>query len=125
MRLARFTNFRRGGEINSANNKVKSVSGAVAQYVGCGSVSQWRAAGSCVCTKPRFDVDDFGRLYIPNAITFSVSVRDNADNEIVSFGDYGNFDCQGAGSRNRNRHIPLGWAITAAATDKQCTSATA
>jgi hypothetical protein len=107
-----------GGEINSANNKVKSVSGAVAQYVGCGSVSQWRAAGSCVCTKPRFDVDDFGRLYIPNAITFSVSMRDNADNEIVSFGDYGNFDCQGTGSAESQPAIPLGWAITASATDK-------
>jgi sugar lactone lactonase YvrE len=107
-----------GGEINSANNKVKSVSGAVAQYVGCGSVSQWRAAGSCVCTKPRFDVDDFGRLYIPNAITFSVSMRDNADNEIVQFGDYGNFDCQGAGSLESQPAIPFGWAITASATDK-------
>ncbi len=107
-----------GGEINSANNKVKSVSGAVAQYVGCGSVSQWRAAGSCVCTKPRFDVDDFGRLYIPNAITFSVSMRDNADNEIVQFGDYGNFDCQGAGSIESQPAIPLGWAISASATDK-------
>lgn len=107
-----------GGEINSANNRVKSVSGAVAQYVGCGSVSQWRATGSCVCTKPRFDVDDFGRLYIPNAITFSVSLRDNADNEIVSFGDYGNFDCQGSGSLEPQPAIPLGWAITASATDK-------
>ncbi len=107
-----------GGELNSSNNKVKSVSGAIAQYVGCGSVSQWRAAGSCVCTKPRFDVDDYGRLYIPNSITFSVSVRDNADNEIVRFGDYGNLDCQGPSSLEPLPEIPLGWAVTACATDK-------
>lgn len=107
-----------GGEIQSANNKVKSVDGALAQYVGCGAVSQWRAAGSCVCTKPRFDVDDYGRLVIPNSITFSVSLRDNADNEIVRFGDYGNFDCQGPGSQSPQPAIPLGWAITASATDR-------
>lgn len=107
-----------GGEIQSANNKVKSVDGAIAQYVGCGAVSQWRAAGSCVCTKPRFDVDDYGRLVIPNSITYSVSLRDNADNEIVRFGDYGNFDCQGPDSTEPQPAIPLGWAVTASATDK-------
>ena len=51
------------------------------------------------------NVDDFGRLYIPNAITYSVSLRDNADNEIVSFGDYGNFDCQGECERFRHRGV--------------------
>lgn len=107
-----------GGEIQSANNKVKSVDGAIAQYVGCGAVSQWRAAGSCVCTKPRFDVDDYGRLVIPNSITYSVSLRDNADNEIVRFGDYGNFDCQGPDSTEPQPAIPLGWAVTASATAK-------
>ncbi|QDU25520.1 SMP-30/Gluconolaconase/LRE-like region [Anatilimnocola aggregata] len=107
-----------GGEIDSSNNKVKSVHGAVTQYVGCGAVSQWRAAGSCVCTKPRFDVDDFGRLYIPNSITFSVSVRDNADNEILHCGEYGNIDCQGSGSLEPQPSIPLGWPVTASASDK-------
>lgn len=107
-----------GGEIQSANNKVKGVEGAIAEYVGCGPVSQWRAAGACVCTKPRFDVDDYGRLVIPNSITYSVSLRDNADNEIVRFGDYGNFDCQGPDSVESQPEIPLGWAVTASATDK-------
>jgi hypothetical protein len=106
-----------GGELLSSNNQVKSVVGAVARYVGCGPVSQWRAVGSCVCTKPRFDVDNFGRLYIPNGITYSVSVRDNADNEIVSFGGYGNFDCQGPGSLEPWPEIPLGWAVAVAAGD--------
>lgn len=107
-----------GGEVHSSNNKIKGVSGKVAHYAGCGPVSQWRAAGACVCTKPRFDVDDFGRLYIPNGITYSVSVRDNADNEIVRFGGYGNFDCQGPGSKEPQPEIPLGWAVTVGASDK-------
>jgi hypothetical protein len=107
-----------GGEVHSTFNKVKSVSGAVAEYAGCGPVSQWRAVGSCVCTKPRFDVDDYGRLYIPNSITYSVSVRDNADNEIVRFGGYGNFDCQGPNSGQTQPEIPLGWAVTVGCSDK-------
>lgn len=107
-----------GGAFDSANNKVKGVTGALAKYVGCGPISQWRAVGSCVCTKPRFDVDDFGRLYIPNGITYSVSMRDNADNEILRFGGYGNYDCQGPGSKEPTPEIPLGWAVTVGASDK-------
>ncbi len=63
-------------------------------------------------------MDDFGRLYIPNGITFSVSVRDNANNEIVRFGGYGNFDCQGPASPQPQPHIPLGWPVAAGATDR-------
>jgi hypothetical protein len=107
-----------GGEVKSDNNSLKSVTGAIARYSGCGPASQWNAVGSCVCTKPRFDVDDFGRLYIPNGITFSVSVRDNADNEIVRFGDYGNFDCQGPKSAEPAPAIPLGWPVGVAASDR-------
>jgi len=107
-----------GGSFDSANNKVKNATGAIARYAGCGPISQWRAVGSCVCTKPRFDVDAFGRLYIPNGITYSVSLRDNADNEILRFGGYGNFDCQGPGSKEPTPEIPLGWAVTVGASDR-------
>ena len=87
-------------------------------YPDCGAISQWNCAGSCACTKPRFDIDGFGNLYIPNATTFSVSVRDNANNEIVKFGHYGNFDCQGPESKEPKPEIPLGWPITAGVSDK-------
>jgi hypothetical protein len=107
-----------GGAFDSNNNRVKGVTGALGQYAGCGPVSQWRAVGSCVCTKPRFDVDEFGRIYIPNGITYSVSVRDNSDNEIVRFGGYGNFDCQGPASKEPRPEIPLGWPVTAGASDE-------
>jgi hypothetical protein len=101
-----------GGEIETKNGSVVGVTGAVATYPGCGPVSRWNAVGSCACTKPRFDVDEFGRLYLPNAVTFTVSVRDNADNEIVKFGSYGNFDSTGPDV------IPLGWPVTAGASDR-------
>jgi DNA-binding beta-propeller fold protein YncE len=92
--------------------------GTLNMYPGCAPISAWRCAGSCACTKPRFDVDGFGRLYIPNAITFKVSVRDNSGNQIVKFGDYGNFDCQGPKSKEPKPEIPMGWPVTVGASDK-------
>lgn len=107
-----------GGEVTAPNGAFKSVKGSIGSYAGCGPVSRWNAVGSCACTKPRFDVDDYGRLYIPNGITYSVSVRDNSDNEIVRFGGYGNFDSQGPGSKEAKPEIPLGWPVTAGASDR-------
>lgn len=107
-----------GGEVKTINHTVKEVNGSTAQYAGCGPISRWNAIGSCACTRPRFDVDGFGRLYIPNAATFSVSMRDNADNEIVRFGAYGNFDCQGPKSKEPSPAIPLGWPVNAGASDR-------
>lgn len=107
-----------GGELKQGSAGVKEAIGAVQLYPGCGPVSRWRAAGACACTKPRFDVDEYGRLYIPNGITFTVSVRDNANNEIASFGGYGNFDCQGPQSAEPNPAIPLGWPVAAGASDR-------
>lgn len=107
-----------GGEIKAVGGSVKEVTGAVAKYAGCGPISRWNAVGACACTKPRFDVDGFGRLYIPNAGAFSVSLRDNADNEIVTFGGYGNYDCQGPKSKEPVPAIPFGWPVTASASDR-------
>lgn len=53
-----------------------------------------RMATPCVCRSPRFDVDAYGRLYLPNAITNSVTIIDNGGNELVRFGRYGNIDDQ-------------------------------
>jgi sugar lactone lactonase YvrE len=93
---------------------VMGFEGVEATYPGLAPFSQWRCAGACVCTKPRFDVDGFGRLAMPNAITFSVTVLDNAGNRIAEFGHYGNFDAQGRGSAEPKPAIPLGWPTNAA-----------
>ena len=64
-----------GGEVKAINHTVKEVVGATTTYAGCGPISRWNAVGSCACTRPRFDVDGFGRLYLPNALTYSASIR--------------------------------------------------
>ncbi len=83
-------------------------------YHGLGPFSRWNCAGSCVCTKPRFDVDEFGRLVIPNAMTFSVTIVDNAGNALATFGHYGNFDARGAGSAEPAPAVQLGWPTNTA-----------
>ena len=107
-----------GGERSKAEGAVLGFEGVRQVYPGIGPISRWRCVGACACTKPRFHVDPYGRLTIPNAITFSVSVRDNADNEILRFGHYGNFDARGPDSDEPRPAIPLGWPVAAAATDR-------
>jgi len=93
--------------------------GAVQTYAACGPISgSWASTISvCHCMRPRFDVDAYGRVYIPNGITFKVSVRDNTNNEIVRFGGYGNYDAQGPESREPKPAIAFGWPIFAGASD--------
>lgn len=75
------------------------------------------AWGECACRTPRFDVDLFGRLYLPDALSNQVRVLDNAGNVLLTFGEYGNWDSQGPGSLVPTADVPLGWPVGAAATD--------
>jgi hypothetical protein len=70
-------------------------------------------SSSCACQTPRFDVDDYGRLYIPNALACTVRVVDNEGNEIVRFGGYGNHDSQGPESAIPKPGIPLAYPVAA------------
>ncbi|MHC4915106.1 MAG: hypothetical protein ACYTGB_06405 [Planctomycetota bacterium] len=55
---------------------------------------------------PRFGVDEYGRVYLPNGIESRVGVIDNEGNPILAFGRYGNRDdgvpMRHAGSGMRN-----------------------
>ncbi len=75
--------------------------GAVAAYTGLAPFSHagFGENSCCVCRVPRFDLDRFGRLALPNAVTNSVTVLDNAGNVVLEFGKYGNFD---------SRYVPAG-----------------
>jgi len=70
--------------------------GAASVYTGLAPFSHAGFGGNscCVCRAPRFDLDRFGRLVLPNAVTNSVRIVDNAGNVILEFGKYGNFDSQ-------------------------------
>jgi len=97
------------------------IEGALFAYPGLGPFSHSGFGGNtcCVCRVARFDLDRYGRLVMPNAITNSILVVDNAGNEVMEFGGYGNFDSQyvnpGTDRGGKGRptvavpEIPLAW----------------
>lgn len=76
--------------------RAEAVSGALSVYPGLAPLSKAGLGGNtcCVCRGPRFDLDRYGRLALPNAVTCSVLMYDNAGNLIAEIGQYGNFDSQ-------------------------------
>ncbi|QDU98965.1 NHL repeat-containing protein [Lignipirellula cremea] len=73
----------------------------------------------CVTRSPRFGLDGYGRIYYPTNIAQRVSVIDNAGNEILHFGTYGNRDAKGGlpGDQTSSRDIPLAFPNSVDATD--------
>jgi hypothetical protein len=81
----------------TACNFGMTVVGALKLYPGIAPFSAGGYGGNgscCVCRVPRFAVDRYGRLALPNCVTCSVTLMDNAGNAILEFGGYGNFDSQ-------------------------------
>lgn len=109
-----------GGCMPGAESAVQAseMKGAIALIPGLAPFSSATEAfgrnSCCVCRVPRFDLDRFGRLALPNAITNSVLLYDNAGNLISEFGAYGNFDSRFAAGKDDKPavvvpEIPLGW----------------
>jgi hypothetical protein len=86
------------------------VENGLAAYPGLGAMAGG-IGHLCMCRQPMFQVDGFGRVFYPNAITSSVRAVDNAGNEILSFGAYGNIDARGPGAESpiKKPDVPLGW----------------
>jgi hypothetical protein len=64
----------------------------------------------CVCKEARFDVDGFGRVYVPDVLQFCIHVYDNAGNLLCDIGHYGNCDDTG----DSGPPIPFGWPMSCA-----------
>jgi hypothetical protein len=115
-----------GGQIKCAADAMTgdAVDGALASYPGLSPFSHPHLGTTCcVCRVPRFGVDRYGRLTIPNATANHVQIVDNAGNAILTFGRYGNFDSQYVNAPNRRPtvatpDIPLAWPNSAAMTDE-------
>jgi hypothetical protein len=71
----------------------------------------------CQCRSPRFELDRYGRLFIPNALTSEVYVADNNGNTILTFGEYANADSKGPGSLVPGPDIPLATPLCVAASE--------
>ncbi len=80
------------------NNKLK-VTGAKWQYHGISPIpAQYQGVTHverCVCRGGRFDLDEFGRVFLPDALRKRVTVLDGAGNVVLRFGRRGNLDSAG------------------------------
>jgi NHL repeat len=101
-----------GGEVNSTADAP-----VLWAYHGVSPMPSRRTAG-CSCQVPRFDVDLYGRVWVPDTFRFSVAVIDNNANAITRFGEYGNVDSAGPESKRPSAKIPLAWIHSVAVTDK-------
>ncbi|MFH1760704.1 MAG: hypothetical protein ABIA63_06350, partial [bacterium] len=72
----------------------------------------------CACESPRHDVDGHHRTFMPDPLTFCIRVYDDNGNEITSFGNYGNMDSRGPGSRISVPEIPFSYPLGVAVSDK-------
>lgn len=68
------------------------VQGALWHRQGFSMISAQSGSGGCHCFGTDFDMDDFGRVFAPDALRFRIGVLDANGNELCSFGAYGNQD---------------------------------
>ena len=71
-----------------------------------------------MCEGSGFDVDPFGRVFLPNLGQFRIEVVDTNNNPITTFGKYGNEDSGGPGARVPKPAIPLAWPVYVAVSDR-------
>jgi hypothetical protein len=90
-----------------------SVTGALLTRAGLIPGKAGKLGAGCNCGVSRFDLDAFGRIYVPDVFRFCVLVIDREGNELVRIGSYGNMDSRGPGSPVPEPAVPLGWPLTA------------
>jgi len=73
------------------------VDGALWSYFGVSMIRPARPRSGCQCWTPRFDLDDFARVFVPDELRSRIIVLDTNGNELMTFGRYGNADDHGPG----------------------------
>ena len=75
-------------------------------------------AGYCTCYVPRFDLDGFGRLFVPEVPRFCIKVLDGRGNLLRRIGEYGNADSAGPNSALPDPPIAFAWPAYVGVTDQ-------
>jgi hypothetical protein len=96
------------------NSNRLSVRGAKWQFHGLGPIpAQYQGVTHverCVCRGARFDLDQFGRIFVPDALRKRITVLDSGGNVLFRFGRPGNLDSDG-----RDLALSSPWWVAAAA----------
>jgi len=69
--------------------------GVLWSHFGVSCIRPARPRDGCQCWTPRFDLDEFARVFVPDELRSRVVVLDTNGNPILSFGRYGNPDDPG------------------------------
>ncbi|MBI1246322.1 hypothetical protein GC197_00570 [bacterium] len=107
-KIGRIYRFSPTGTLQSGNLFPSATEGPLQVY----DVPYGAFESNCVTRSPRFGVDGFGRIYCPTNVVQRITVIDNAGNEILHFGTYGNRDSLG-----EDGNVPLGFPNSVDATD--------
>jgi hypothetical protein len=101
--------------------------GATGIYPGTGPFSSAGFGNNscCSCRVPRFDVDRYGRVIMPDGLANVVRFVDNAGNRVADIGAYGNYDSQYVPADSKGDQplvavpeIPLAWPTGAVISEK-------
>jgi DNA-binding beta-propeller fold protein YncE len=109
--------FGEGGLVGKYQKPLASENLVWAHYGLSPISSRDRFGAQCICQLPRFDVDAYGRVWVPDVFRFSVQVLDNNATPITRFGGYGNEDSRGPKSPIKTPAIPFGWVHAVQVTD--------
>ena len=66
----------------------------------------------CYCETTRFDIDAYGRLFVPDVYRFCVVVLDANGNELARLGTFGNMDSRGPGSPVPEPALTFAWPLS-------------
>ena len=80
-------------------------------------ISPMPQQAGCLCVIADFDVDGWGRVFVPDVPGYCVAVLDANGNVLTRFGAYGNRDSLGEGSAVPSPPIPLWFPVRVAALD--------
>jgi hypothetical protein len=105
--------------LRTADRALKVYTSPLSPFTGYQPLSVYvpSGSGSCICRSPRFDVDPYGRLFMPHTVICQVTVADNEGNELAAFGEYGNVDSRGPGSLVPGPVFPMAWPVGVAASE--------
>ncbi|KPJ69713.1 MAG: hypothetical protein AMS14_11320 [Planctomycetes bacterium DG_20] len=94
-----------------------TASGLLWAYHGLAPLPSRHMTG-CSCQVARFDVDLYGRIFVPDTFRFGVAVLDNNTNAITRFGGYGNQDNRPHTGAAAGPAIPFAWVHSVQVTDR-------
>jgi hypothetical protein len=114
-KMGRIHRYAPTGSLESGNLFPKAPEGPTHTY----DVPFGAFDADCIVRTPRFHVDGYGRICYPTNIAQRVTLMDNAGNEILAFGTYGNRDSLGGlpGDLVPTPGVPMGFPNSVVTTD--------